>query len=134
MKKLFFILACVLPICLFSSCGDDDDDKDIYYVTLDTEASSVNFVNNLYLQLALGNYIEDVNLQLRGTKDGMNYGVTQKEAEKIFDSFCKSVKDDINALELPTLDDTYMVLLLKKTVSDPNATGPTVKSQKVVLK
>lgn len=95
-----FMAICFL--CLLTSC--DTSEKSTYRIEVGD--MSTNFKSNLYLQSAVNNFAEEYR------DDAASELRTEKEAERWFDNACNEIKQKTDALNLPTLEDSWVVLEL----------------------
>lgn len=128
LKYLFVAIIATVCVAAFTACSSDDDETNVgWNIQVDTDASSTNFNSNLYLQLALSEYISSKNSEIQTSV------LTESEAKSMFNSFCNDVTQKINAMGLPVLNDTYCTLYLTHAISDPYGTYPEVATRKITF-
>lgn len=125
LNKVLLSLFVVMAAFSFTSCGDDDETQNGWYVTVDEEQSSPNFFSNLYIQTAVNEQLRIMN------NDFMQSMMSENDAKKHFNAMCTELENKINALELPVLDDTYCTVFLTHAISDPNGKYPVIASKKI---
>lgn len=128
--KWFNALVAMLLVAVsfgMSSCGDDDETQNGWYIDVDTEMSSPNFTSNLYVQSAVKNYLSSYNAELRSAM------LTQKEAEKRFAAYCSDLESKVNAMQLPVLDNTTCTVYLTHAISDPDGLYPKIAVKSITF-
>lgn len=127
-KLIGMVLTAVLLSVGFTACSNDDDETTVgWFITIDTNSSSGNYLNNIYLRSLLSTYINEKNDEI------LYQSLSESAAKSIFNTFCDEVAEEIDAQELPVLDDTYCVLYLSHSISDPNGTYPQVATKKITF-
>lgn len=95
-----FMAICFL--CLLTSC--DTSEKSTYRIEIGD--MSTNFKSNLYLQSAVNDCVEEYR------DEAVSELRTEKEAKRWFDNACNDIKQKTDALDLPMLEDCWVVLEL----------------------
>ena len=101
-KSVISIFLTVCFLCFLTSC--ETVEKSTYRI--EVGEMSVNFKSNLYLQLAVSEYVAEYNTAAASELR------TEKEAKSWFDNACKDIKSKTEALELSTLEESWVVLEL----------------------
>jgi hypothetical protein len=122
-KNLFCSFIFAAAMCLvapsLSSCGDDTESTDAYFIT--ASDGNANFTSNLYLQTLVGNTIGSAKV------------CTEKEAKNWLDSVYNAVVAPGYVDDIPLVTPTTFTLVLKRASSDPESEGTTIASKNVTL-
>lgn len=127
LNKVLLSLFVIMAAFSFTSCGDDDETQNGWYVAVDTDQSSANFNSNLYIQSAVNNQLQIMNNEF------MQKMMTESDAKKHFNAMCSELETKVNALELPVLDNTNCTVYLTHAISDPNGKSPVIVSKKITF-
>jgi uncharacterized lipoprotein YehR (DUF1307 family) len=126
LNKVLLSIFVIMAAFSFTAC-DDDETQNGWYVSVDTDQSSANFISNLFIQTAVSNQLAIMNNDFKLTM------MSESDAKKHFNAMCTELENKVNALELPVLDDTYCTLYLTHAISDPNGKAPVIASKKITF-
>ena len=127
LNKVLLSLFVIMAAFSFTSCGDDDETQNGWYVAVDTDQSSAKFNSNLYIQSAVNNQLQSMNNEFMKTM------MSEGDAKKHFNAMCTELENKVNALELSVLDDTYCTVYLTHAIADPNGKSPVIASKKITF-
>ncbi len=127
LNKVLLSLFVIVAAFSFNSCSDDDEQQTGWYVAVDTDQSSTNFKSNLYIQAAVNSELAKLNQEF------LQSMMSESDAKKHFNAICTEVKNKVNALDLPVLDNTYCTLYLTHAISDPNGKYPVIESKRITF-
>ncbi len=125
LNKMLLSLFVIMAAFSITSCGDEDETLNGWFVSVDTDQSSVNYNSNLYIQSAVSSQLNSLN------KDFMQNSMTEGDAKKRFYAICSELENKVNALELPVLENTYCIVFLTHSIADPHGTYPVIESRRI---
>lgn len=102
-KLLATLFVTIFSLSLLTCC--ESEDKSTYRIEIGDK--STNFKSNYYLQIAVSGFCSEYN------NEALSELRTEKEAISWFNNACNDIKQKTDAMSLPVLDESWVVLELR---------------------